>query len=67
MGDVTTAQFLVAYAIATAAGIAVFFHADRNGSRRASAWGISVFLFLAVALPVYVLHVRRARGSQRRW
>ena len=45
----------------------VFLHADRSGSRHPTAWGISVFLFLAVGLPVYLIHVRRTRTSQRRW
>jgi hypothetical protein len=61
MGDISTAQFLVAFTVATTAGILVFLHADRNGSRHTTAWGISVFLFLAVALPVYLIHVRRNR------
>ena len=61
MGDLSTAEFLVGFTIATTAGILVFLHADKNGSRHTTAWGISVFLFLAVALPVYLIHVRRTR------
>jgi hypothetical protein len=59
--DASPAQFLLAFTIATTAGIAVFLHADRNGSRHTTAWGICVFLFLAIALPVYLIHVRRTR------
>jgi hypothetical protein len=44
----------------------VFLHADRNGSRHATAWGIGVFLFLAIVLPIYVLHARRARRGAAR-
>ena len=43
------------------AGILVFLHADRHGSKHTTAWGICVFLFLGIALPVYLIHVRRAR------
>jgi hypothetical protein len=57
----TPAQFLVGFALATAAGIAVFLHADRHGSKHVTAWGISVFLFLGIMLPVYVVHVVRTR------
>jgi hypothetical protein len=64
--ELTPAEFLVGFAIATAAGIGVFLHADRSGSKHVTAWGISVFLFLGLMLPVYVIHVvwtrRRAHG-----
>ena len=60
-GEISTAQFLVAYAIATVAGVAVFLHADRHGSRHTTAWGIGTFLFLGLVLPIYVIHVLRAR------
>jgi hypothetical protein len=43
------------------AGIAVFFHADKHGSKHASAWGAGVFLLLIVFLPVYIFHVYRTR------
>jgi hypothetical protein len=49
------------YAIASVSGATVFLHADRNGSRHLTAWAISVFLFLAIALPVYLVHVYRSR------
>jgi hypothetical protein len=61
VSGISTPEFLVAYAIATAAGIAVFLHADRRGSKHTTAWGIGVFLFAAVVLPIYVIHVRRTR------
>ena len=64
MGHITTAQFLAAYAIGAAIGTAVFFHAERHGSRRASVWASAVFLCLGVALPVYVIHVVRSRRAQ---
>jgi hypothetical protein len=61
LGAISTADFLVAYAVATAAGVAVFLHADRHGSRHTTAWGIGVFLFLGLVLPIYVIHVIRTR------
>jgi len=63
--DLTTPQFLVGWALAGAAGIAVFFHADRHGVRHPTAWGAGVFLALAIALPLYVIHYRRQRGARR--
>lgn len=57
----TTAQFLTAWAIATAAAVGVFLHANKHGSRHATAWGVGVFLFLIVVLPVYVVHARSRR------
>ena len=57
----TNAQFLVAFAIGAVGGALVWLHADRNGIRHQTAWAIAVFFFLAVALPVYILYVRRRR------
>jgi hypothetical protein len=67
MGQPTTAEFLVAFVLAAGAGTAVFFHAERNEIGHPSAWASAVFFFLAIALPIYLLHVRRvrrARGSR---
>ncbi len=61
----TTAQFLVAWALAGGAAIAVFLHANRKGVPHATAWGVGVFLVLGLALPLYVIHYRRQRGSRR--
>ncbi|MEI8105383.1 MAG: hypothetical protein WCH31_06045 [Actinomycetes bacterium] len=57
-------QFLIAFLFAAAAGTAVFFHAERNGIKHSSAWASAVMLFLALGLPLYVLHVRRVRRSR---
>ena len=59
----TPVTFLVAWTLATAAAILVFLHANKHGSRHASAWGISVFFAFAIALPLYVLHARRHKPS----
>jgi len=61
MTHVTASQFLVAFAIAAAAGTFVFFHAERNRIRHPSAWASFVFLALVIGLPTYALYVRRVR------
>jgi hypothetical protein len=66
MGQPTTGEFLAAFVLAAGAGTAVFFHADRNRIKHPSAWASAVFLFLIVALPLYLVHVRRVRRSRGR-
>jgi high-affinity Fe2+/Pb2+ permease len=61
VANLTTPQFLLAFAVAAAAGTGVFFHAERNKIRHPSAWASFVFLFLIIGLPSYALHVRRVR------
>ena len=61
----TSGEFLAAFAVAAAAGTAVFFHAERNKIKHPSAWASAVFLFLAIGLPLYALHVRRVRKQRR--
>ena len=65
MGNVSSGQFLLAFAIAASAGTAVFFHAERNRIKRPSGWASFVFLFMLLGLPTYVLHVRRVRRGRR--
>ncbi len=66
MTHLTTAQFLVGFAIAAVVGGAVFLHADRNRIRHPTAWASAVFLALAIALPLYVIHVARTRRARGR-
>ena len=63
----TTPTFLLAWALDTTAAILIFLHANKRGSKHATAWGISVFFALAVALPVYLLHGRLHPPSDRRY
>jgi hypothetical protein len=65
MQPVTTSEFLVAWAIDTAAAVAVFLHANKRGSRHATAWGIGVFLFLILALPAYLIRSSYLRRRAR--
>ena len=63
--SLSPAEFLPAFAIAAAAAIAVFLHAERNHIRWPSAWGSFVFLFLIVGLPAYAIHIHRTRRRRR--
>jgi Flp pilus assembly protein TadB len=65
--QLSTPQFLVAWALAGGAAIAVFLHANRHHVGHATAWGIGVFLFLGLVLPLYVFHYRRRRRPRRRY
>ena len=64
--SLSSAEFLVAFLVAAAAGTAVFFHAERHRIRHPSAWASFVFLFLIVGLPSYLLRVRRLRKQRGR-
>lgn len=63
----TTPTFLIAWVLDATAAILVFQHADKRGSRRATAWGISVFFALGVALPIYLVHGRMHKPTGRRY
>jgi len=41
----------------------VFWHADRHGSKHATAWGICTFLLAAVTVPVYLVHYLSTRRA----
>jgi hypothetical protein len=62
--DLSPAEFVLFVAIAAALSMLVFWHASRRGSRHPTLWGIAVFLFAGLALPVYVLTVLLA-GRRR--
>ena len=64
MGHPTTAQLWTAFVLATGAGTAVLIHAKRNKIKYPSVWATAVLLFLAVALPLYLLNVRRVRKGR---
>jgi hypothetical protein len=62
--DLSFGQFLVIVAVAAAGSMLVFAHAERHGSRHATAWGIATFLALGIALPLYfVRYWLRGRRS----
>ena len=64
-----TSTFLVLWAIWTVSATLVFLHANKRGSKHATAWGLGVFWFFPIALPVYVFHSWRSKppGPQRRY
>jgi hypothetical protein len=64
VAQLTTVQFLLAFAIAAAAGTAVFFHAEKRKIKHPSAWASFVFLFLIIGLPAYAIHVRRVQRGR---
>jgi hypothetical protein len=66
VSTLSSAQFLVAFAVAAASGTAVFFDAERRRIKHPSAWASFVFLFLIVGLPAYAIHVRRVRRDRGR-
>jgi len=43
----TFGEFLIVTVLAAAASMAVFAHADKNGNKHATAWGIATFLAAA--------------------
>jgi hypothetical protein len=59
--DLSPGEFILAVVIAAALSMAVFWHASKRGSRHATAWGIAVFLFAGLAIPVYVISVLVSR------
>jgi cytosine/uracil/thiamine/allantoin permease len=61
----SSTQLAVAAIIAATVASLVFFHAERNKIRHPFAWASAVFLFLAIGLPLYALHVRRVRRSRQ--
>ena len=62
MYRLTFGEFLFVTILAAAASLAVFAHADKNGNKHATAWGIATFLAAGVAVPIYFIrHWLRTR------
>jgi hypothetical protein len=62
----TFGEFVIVTALAAAASLAVFAHADRHGNKHATAWGIATFLAAGIVVPLYFirywLRTRRQRS-----
>ena len=59
-------EFVLAITIAAGVSMATFAHADRHGSRHATAWGVGAFLLAGVVVPVYFVYYwlgKRHRGT----
>jgi len=65
----STPTFLVMWTVWTVCATLVFLHANKSGSKHATAWGIGVFFAFAIVLPVYVFHSWRKKppGPARRY
>jgi len=63
IAHITATQFLISYAVGAVGGAIVFLHADRHGSRHATAWAISVF-FIPLVLAIYFIRAYRI-GKRR--
>ena len=55
MYELDFGQFVVVVALAAAGSMLVFAHADRHGSKHATAWGVGTFLALGIVLPIYFI------------
>ena len=51
--DLSPIQFAIAITLAALLAMAVFAHANRHGSRHATAWGVATFLFAGIVVPFY--------------
>lgn len=59
-------EFVIVTALAAAASLAVFAHADRHGNRHATAWGIATFLAAGIVVPIYFIRYWLRSRRQRR-
>jgi hypothetical protein len=58
--DPTFGEVLLAIVVFAALSMWVYWHASKHGSRRATAWGVAVFLFWP-AIAIYFLHYYATR------
>jgi hypothetical protein len=58
-------EFVIVTALAAAASLAVFAHADRHGNRHATAWGIATFLAAGIVVPLYFIRYWLRSRRQR--
>jgi drug/metabolite transporter (DMT)-like permease len=49
-------DFLIAVVLAAGLAMLIFRHADKHGSRHATAWGIFTFLAALITIPLYFLN-----------
>ena len=65
LSSLSFAQFAIAVVGAALLAMAIFRHADRHGSRHATAWGLFTFLFALAAIPLYLLCYWAAKRRDR--
>jgi predicted PurR-regulated permease PerM len=56
LSDYSFVNFLIAVVIAAGLAMLIFRHADKHGSRHATAWGLFTFLAALIAIPLYFLN-----------
>jgi hypothetical protein len=56
LGNISPGAFVLTLVISALLSLGVFWHASKNGSKHATAWGIGTFLFAGIILPVYVIY-----------
>jgi hypothetical protein len=64
LGNISPGAFIISGARAAALAMAVFWHANKNGNKYATWWGVATFLFAGLTVPVYVIYflMTRRRG-----
>ena len=65
MQQLSPAQFVLTLAIGIGAALLVFRHAEKQGNKRATAWGVGAFLASGIVVPLYFVRVwlRGRRGQ----
>jgi hypothetical protein len=58
-------QFLFVLALSSVVSLLVFAHAERHGSRHATAWGVGTFLAMGIVVPVYFIRYWLRTRSRR--
>ena len=68
IGNPAPVDFVIAVVLAAGLAMLVFRHADKHGSRHATAWGVFTFLAALIAIPLYVLSywLGKSRDQSRR-
>jgi hypothetical protein len=56
VGSISPGAFIFILAVSAALAMLVFNHANRHGSKHATAWGIFAFFFGLLGLAVYAAH-----------
>jgi uncharacterized membrane protein YdjX (TVP38/TMEM64 family) len=64
IADLSPIQFAVALTLAALLAMLVFSHANRHGSRHATAWGVAAFLFAGIVVPFYFVRYWLRRRSR---
>jgi len=59
-------DFLIAVVLAAGLALLIFRHADKHGSRHATAWGLFTFLAALIAIPLYFLNYWLGKSKRPR-